>query len=55
MGGVKANYFMKLIHNAIEGAGNTRCDYEDALQHGGFDVGANGSFWESTRRGILAI
>ena len=40
---------------AIEGAENARCDYEDALKHGGFDVGANGSFWDSTRRGILAI
>ena len=48
-------YFMKLIENMIEGVENARCDYEDVLKHGGFDVGANGSFWDSTRRGILAI
>ena len=48
-------YFMKVIENMIEGVENARCDYEDALKHGGFDVGANGSFWDSTRRGILAI
>ena len=46
---------MELLQTAIEGAENARCDYEDALKHGGFDVGANGSFWDSTRRGILAI
>ena len=42
-------YFMKLIQNMIEGAENAR-DYEDALKHGGFDVGANDIFWDSTRR-----
>ena len=34
---------MELLQTAIEGAENARCDYEDALKHGGFDVGANAS------------
>ena len=38
------NYFLKLIQNMIEGTENARCDYEDALKYGGFDVGANGFF-----------
>ena len=37
----------------IEGAENARCDYEDAVKHAGFDVGANDIFWDSTRRGLL--
>ena len=49
------SYFMKLIQNMSEGAEDAHCDYEDGLKHGGFNVGANGSFWDSTRRGILAI
>ena len=40
-GVVKAKYFMELLQNAIEEAENARCDYEDTLKHGGFDVGAN--------------
>lgn len=49
------SYFMELIQNMSEGAENARYDYEHALKHGGFNVGANGSFSDSTRRGILAI
>ncbi|KAE8778385.1 hypothetical protein D1007_48730 [Hordeum vulgare] len=30
-GGVKEEFFMELLENAIEGAENARCDYEDAL------------------------
>ena len=48
-------YFMKRIENMIEGVLNACCDYEDALKHGGFDVGANGFLCDSTRRDILAL
>ena len=46
---------MELLQNAIQEAENTRCDYEATLKHRGFNVGVSGSFWDSTRRGILAI